>query len=135
MVSTAATAQLAALYGAYQRVLPKWTFPYVTLGVAAVFQSFAWMSGPIFLGHLTLLPRILVLWMFAAGEYLFMSPTMNIGVEVLGLEEPLLVVIYQVMTLIIFMIIDVFVFKNRFRAKHVVAFALLAITIYIVYMW
>ena len=109
MVS-AAYDQLNALIKIYETYFPKWTFPFIPLGIAAAFQSFAWMSGPYFLGHLSLLPRIFVLWLFALGEYSFMSPSMNAGVEVLKMSGPLLVVIYQVMTLIVFMIIDVFIF-------------------------
>lgn len=132
---TAATSQLKTLVQLYQKYLPWWTFPFLPLGIAAAFQSIAWMAGPIFFKHLTLIPRILVLWLFAAGEYTFMSPTMNAGVEVLGMSEPMLVTIYQVMTLIVFMLMDVFLFKKPFPFKYFVSFFLLALAVYIAYMW
>lgn len=134
-VGSAALPELRALVGAYARLLPMWTLPFAPLAVAALFQSFAWMSGPVFLPGLTLWPRVLVLLLFACGEYLFMSPTMNAGVEVLGMREPLLVVIYQVTTLVVFMLVDVFVFRKPFHAKYAVAFALLAGAVYVAYMW
>lgn len=129
--STAATGQLAALIRWYSRVLPLWTFPVVPLTVAAVFQSLAWLSGPILLDQMTLLPRIVILWLFAAGEYGFMSPSMNAAVEVLGFDEPTLVVIYQVVTLIVYTLVHILVFKKPFRPKYILAFALLAAAVYV----
>ena len=130
---SAAYDQLVSLYAAYCRFIPTWTFPYLPLAVAALFQSFAWMSGPIFLTSLSLVPRILVLLMFACGEYIFMSPAMNAGVEVLGISEPQLVVIYQVMTLMVFVAVNVLVFRKPFHAKYVLSFALLVLAVYVTY--
>jgi uncharacterized protein (DUF486 family) len=132
---SAAFGQLLEIWNVYKNILPTWTFPFLTLCIAAVFQSFAWMSGPIFLSSLSLVPRILVLWLFAAGEYIFMSITMNLGVEVLKMSEPLLVVVYQVMTLFVFMFIDIFVFKKEFRFKYFVSFVLLSLAVYVAYMF
>lgn len=135
MLTTAATHQLKYLITAYQKFLPLWTFPFLPLGIAAAFQSIAWMAGPIFFQNFSLIPRILILWLFAAGEYTFMSPTMNAGVEVLGMSEPLLVTIYQVMTLVIFMLMNIFIFKKPFPLKYAISFLLLALAVYIAYMW
>lgn len=134
-MNTAATLELTHIYNAYLTLLPSWTFPLLPLAIGAVFQSFAWMSGPIFLNSFTLLPRMLLLWMFAGGEYLFMSPSMNIGVEVLGMSEPMLVVLYQVVTLVVFVLINVFVFKRPFAFKYAVSFMLLAAAVFVAYMW
>lgn len=131
---TAATGQLRTLLSWYTSFLPLWTFPYVPLGIAAIFQSMAWLSGPIFLSNFTLIPRVLILWLFAAGEYGFMSPSMNAAAEVLGYPEPQLVVIYQVMTLIIFALVDIFLFKKEFKSKYFLAFALLAAAVYVTYL-
>lgn len=132
---SAAFNQLKWIIMQYQKFLPMWTFPFLPLGIAAMFQTMAWLSGPIFFKDLTLIPRILVLWCLALGEYLPMSVSMNAGVEVLGMSEPLLVVVYQVMTLIVFMIMDIFVFKKRFKPKYAVAFVLLSLAVYVAYMW
>jgi hypothetical protein len=77
---TASTKELQYLLNKYTRILPIETFPFVPFIIAAIFQSLAWMSGPIFLNKYSLTPRILILLLFAAGEYLFMSPAMNAGV-------------------------------------------------------
>jgi uncharacterized protein (DUF486 family) len=131
---TAATKELRQLLQTYLSVFPKWTFPVLPLMIAATFQSMAWMSGPIFLRNFSLWPRILVLWLFAAGEYTFMSPTMNAGVEVLNMNEPFLVTIYQIVTLLVFIFVDIFIFKRNFEFKYYICFALLAAAAYVAYM-
>lgn len=131
--TSAATPQLRALLRAYARVLPRWTFPYVPFAVAAVAQVFAWFGGR-FLGGLTLGPRVLLLWLFALGEYGVMSPAMNAATELLGHSEPRLVVWYHAITLAVFMVINVLVFRNPFRWRHVLAFALLAAAVYVAHL-
>jgi uncharacterized protein (DUF486 family) len=74
------------------------------------------------------------MWLLAGGEYLFMMPAMNAGIEVLGMREPFLVVIYQVITLIVFMFVDLFVFKKEFKLKYLIAFALLGLAVMVVYL-
>jgi uncharacterized protein (DUF486 family) len=132
---SAAYDQLFGLLATYKSVLPLWTFPYLPLTIAAAFQSLAWLSGPILLSSLTLGPRMLVLIAFACGEYLFMSPSMNAAVEVLGMPEPMLVIIYQVLTLVVYAIIHVTVFKKKFHLKYVVSFTLLACAVYVAHAW
>jgi uncharacterized protein len=131
---TASTSQLRSLLKLYQKAFPLWTFPLIPLFVAAVFQSMAWLSGPIFLSNLTLMPRIMVLWLFALGEYMFMSPSMNAAVEVLGMSEALLVVIYQVMTLVVFIFMNIFVFRKPMHYKYIISFVFLTFAVYIAYM-
>jgi uncharacterized protein (DUF486 family) len=104
------------------------------LSIGAAFQVFAWFGGSFF-GHLTAIPRVLALWGFALGEYSFMSPAMNAGVEVLGMSESLLVVIYQVITLVVFTIINTTVFGNPFEFKYLVSYVLLSAAVYVAYMW
>ncbi len=135
VLHTKATAELKHLISLYTKILPIWTFPFIPLIIAAFFQSFAWVSGPNLFQNLSLLPRLLMMLLFASGEYLFMMPTMNAGMEIFGMREALLVVIYQITTLIVFMIVDLFVFKKPFKIKYAVAFFLVALAIYIVYMF
>jgi uncharacterized protein (DUF486 family) len=134
MVS-AAYNQLVGLIDFYKKFLPISTFPYIPLLLAAGFQSMAWMAGPIYLENLKLIPRVAFLLLFAVGEYSFMSPTMNAAVEVLKMAEPYLVVIYQVITLIVFMFMNVFVFKKPFQKKYVISSLLLAGAVYVAYMY
>ena len=132
---TAATDQLSSLIKLYSKVFPIWTFPFIPLTIAAVFQSLAWLSGPNLFQNFSLAPRLLIMWLLAGGEYLFMMPTMNAGVELFNMREPHLVVIYQVITLIVFMVIDLFVFKKEFHIKYLISFVLLALAVITVYLW
>jgi uncharacterized protein (DUF486 family) len=119
---------------AYKALLPIKTFPWIPLTIAAFFQVFAWTSGSTLLGHLSLVPRILILWLYAGGEYMFMSPSINAGVEVLGMSESLLVVIYQVVTLVVFMFVNTAIYKNPFKWNYAASFALLAGAVYMAYL-
>ena len=132
---TAATSQLKSLLDLYNKILPKWSFPYFPLTIAAFFQSLAWMSGPNLFQSVSLAPRMLIMWLLAGGEYLFMMPSMNASIELLNLHEPYLVVIYQVITLVVFMLVDLFIFKKPFHIKYVISFILLALAIMVTYLW
>ena len=134
VLHTKATEELKKLVEIYIKILPIWTFPFIPLIIAAFFQSLAWMSGPNLFQNLSLLPRLLMMLLFASGEYLFMMPAMNASIEIFGMRVALLVVIYQITTLTVFMIVELFVFKKPFKLKYVVAFFLLALAIYVVYM-
>jgi uncharacterized protein (DUF486 family) len=127
---TEATSQLKYLLNLYYKILPKWSFPYIPFIIAAFFQSLAWMAGPIFLNNLELKRRMFVLLMFAAVEYLFMSPTMNAGVEILGLEEPHLVIEYHITTLFVFIIVNIFLFKKGFKSKYALSFIFGGLAVY-----
>jgi uncharacterized protein (DUF486 family) len=129
---SAARQQLANYIKYYSKILPIKTFPLVPFIIAAIFQVFAWFGGR-FLGHLTLFPRVLVLWLFAGLEYLWQSPAMNAAHEILGIPENVLIVLYNVATLVVFVIISITIFKNKFNWKNVLAIILLVISVLLVY--
>lgn len=79
-------------------------------------------------------PRVLVLWLFAGGEYSFMSPAMNAAQEILGMSENVLIVMYHAATLIVFMLVSIIVFKNEFTWRHATAIFLLFASVMVVYM-
>lgn len=135
MLQTAATAEMQSLINAYKSIFPIWSFPFLPLAIAAFFQSLAWLSGPTLFTNFSLWPRLLILWLMAGGEYLFMSPAMNASVEILGMKEPALVVIYQIITLIVFMVVNMFVFKKPFAMKYLVSFIFLSLAFYVAYLW
>lgn len=124
MTKTAATQQLRLLVDFYHRFLPRWAFPAVPFVLAALFQVFAWFGGR-YLAGLSLVPRVLVLWLFALGEYSFMSPAMNASQEILGVQEHVLIVMYNVATLVVFALVSIFVFKNKLTWRHLLAMLLL----------
>lgn len=133
MPPSAARQQLEALVGLYLKVLPRWSFPAVPFAVAALFQVFAWFGGR-FLGPLSLGPRVLVLWLFAGGEYLFMSPAMNAAQEVFGISENALIVMYHVATFIVFLLVSLLVFRNELTWRHALAFLLLGASVAVLYL-
>jgi uncharacterized protein (DUF486 family) len=130
MIQTDATPELKYIFDNYFKIFPKSSFPYIPFIIAAIFQSFAWASGPIFLNKLTLLPRMIILILFADGEYMFMSPTMNAGVELYSMNEAELVTEYHVTTLIVFILVDIYVFKKRFEKKYLSAFIFAGLAVY-----
>jgi hypothetical protein len=132
--TTAATAELKSLINTYTKFLPIQTFPVIPLMIAAFFQCLAWMSGPNLFYNYSLLPRLGIMWLFAGGEYLFMMPAMNASIEVLNKHEPLLVVIYQVITLVMFIFVNVFIFKKGFQLKYLISFIFLGLAVFVAYM-
>ncbi len=132
--STASTAELRSLINIYTKFLPIQTFPFIPLTIAAFFQCLAWMSGPNLFYNYSLLPRLGIMWLLAGGEYLFMMPAMNASIEVLKNHEPLLVVIYQVITLIVFIFVNVFIFKKGFQLKYLISFIFLGLAVFVAYM-
>jgi uncharacterized protein (DUF486 family) len=131
---TASTNELQFFIDIYKKILPIQTFPFIPLIIAAFFQSLAWMSGPSLFYNYSLLPRLGIMWLLAGGEYLFMMPAMNASIEVLNKHEPLLVVIYQVITLIVFIFVNVFIFKKGFQLKYLISFVLLGLAVFVAYL-
>ncbi len=129
-MESASTSQLRKMLNIYNKILPSKTFPYVPFIIAAFFQSMAWVSGPIFLNNFKLVSRTLILMSFAFGEYLFMSPAMNAGVEILNMKEPQLVITYHVTTLFVFIFVNIFIFKKTFEMKYVLASIFSGLSIY-----
>jgi uncharacterized protein (DUF486 family) len=130
-MTTASTQQLKYLLDIYNRFLPSVSFPYIPFILGAFFQSLAWVSGPIFLKNFTLLPRMAILILFAMGEYIFMSPAMNAGVELLGMTEPQLVIQYHTTTLFVFIFVNIFLFKKAFELKYLFAFLFGGLSVYL----
>jgi uncharacterized protein (DUF486 family) len=135
ILHTASTNELKYLLDSYLKILPMWTFPFIPLFIAAFFQSLAWMSGPNLFQNFTLIPRLLIMLLLAGGEYLFMMPAMNAGIELLNMREAYLVVIYQVITIIVFINVDLFIFKKPFHIKYLISFILLIFAVMVVYLW
>ena len=96
-----------------------------------IFMTFAWY------GHLKikalqniddkgLFAVILVSWSIAFFEYCFMIPANRIGLQ--------LKVIQEVITLVVFTAVSLFVFKTgTFRANHLIGFIFLVLAVYFVF--
>jgi uncharacterized protein (DUF486 family) len=64
-----------------------------------------------------------------------MMPAMNAGIELLNMREAYLVVIYQVITIIVFINVDLFIFKKPFHIKYLISFIFLILAVMVVYLW
>jgi uncharacterized protein (DUF486 family) len=73
---------------------------------------------------------MIILILFAVGEYTFMSPTMNAGVELYNMKESELVTEYHVTTLIVFMFINIFIFRRKFEMKFLFAFIFAGLAVF-----
>ena len=73
---------------------------------------------------------MIILILFAVGEYTFMSPTMNAGVELYNMKEAELVTEYHVTTLIVFILVNIYVFKKSFETKYLYAFIFAGLAVY-----
>lgn len=132
MTQTAAYPQLQKLVSMYSKVLPTWTWPWVSLALAAVTQFFAWFGGS-YLFPGTILPlRVLGLWLIAAIEYMILIPGIGASVEVLKISESTLAVIIHAFQLVAFFILNRFTLKANFTLKHAIAFALMIVAVFIV---
>lgn len=79
---------------------------------------------------------ILISWGIALFEYLFQVPANRLGFSGNGGPFSLvqLKVIQEVITLLVFMVFTLLVFKTEtFRANHLIAFALLVLAVYFMF--
>jgi uncharacterized protein (DUF486 family) len=86
--------------------------------------------------NLGLVSIILISWGIALFEYSFQVPANRIGFEGDGGPFSLfqLKVVQEVITLIVFTVFALLVFKNEtFRMNHLIAFAFLVLAVYFVF--
>lgn len=117
---------------------------FATIGllvISNIFMTFAWY------GHLKLrefkwfesLPLIIIIlisWGIALFEYLFQVPANRIGFRENGGPFTLLQlkVIQEVITLVVFTVFSLTVFKNEtFRWNHLVGFLFLVLAVYFIF--
>ncbi|MBR6438856.1 MAG: DMT family protein [Bacteroidales bacterium] len=116
----------------------KGLYTILMLVISNVFMTFAWY-GNIKLSEMGIIkdwPLILIIlasWGVALFEYSFMVPANRIGSEVNGGPFNLvqLKVIQEVVSLIVFMIITIKVFKmGQFSWNHMIAFCFMVLAVY-----
>jgi len=106
-----------------------------------VFMTFAWYGHLKFKGlkwfeHLPLIIVILISWGIALFEYFFQVPANRIGYKENGGPFSLmeLKVIQEVITLVVFTLFSLLVFKNEtFRWNHAVGFIFLILAVYFIF--
>lgn len=116
----------------------------MTIGLLVLsntFMVFAWYGHLKFsewkwFSKLGLISIILISWAIALFEYMFQVPANRIGYKENGGPFSLieLKVIQEIITLLVFAIFTLFVFKTEtFRVNHVIAFVLLVLAVYFMF--
>jgi len=124
------------------------TFNYMktfyTIGLLALsntFMTFAWYGHLKFkefkwFETLPLVGVVLISWGIALFEYFFQVPANRIGYKENGGPFTLveLKVIQEVITLLVFMIFSLLLFKNEtFRLNHIIGFIFLVLAVYFIF--
>ncbi len=117
---------------------------FYTIGLLALsntFMTFAWYGHLKFkemkwFETLPLVGVVLISWGIALFEYFFQVPANRIGYKENGGPFTLveLKVIQEVITLLVFMIFSLLLFKNEtFRLNHIIGFIFLVLAVYFIF--
>ena len=98
--------------------------PIVMLVISNTFMTFAWY-GHLKFPHAVLWVVILASWGIAFFEYCFAVPANRIGIKYFSLAE--LKTIQEVITLLVFFVIAVFVFGEKPTFHHFIGFTLIGV--------
>lgn len=119
----------------------KGLYTILLLIISNIFMTFAWY-GNLKLSEMKVIsdwPLILIIvcsWGLAFFEYSFMIPANRIGSMIHGGPFSLvqLKVIQEVVSLTVFMIISMTIFKNEtFRLNHLIGFGFLVLAVYFIF--
>ena len=119
--------QLNKLVNYYSKILPANSFPWVILSLAASAQFFAWFGGPYFFPDASMTKKILSSWGFALIQLIFLVPGINVSVKLLGYSESYLSIIFHVIGIIAFIVLNRYTLKSEFNKKHAIAFVFIII--------
>ncbi|MBS4061761.1 MAG: DMT family protein [Bacteroidetes bacterium] len=113
----------------------------VLLILSNVFMTFAWYGHLKFkdlkgFDQLGIMWIVLISWSIALFEYMFQVPANRIGYQGNGGPFSLmeLKVMQEVITLSVFMVFSLLVFKNEtFRLNHLIGFVFLVLAVYFIF--
>lgn len=111
----------------YTKIFPKNSYPWIMLTLAAAAQFFAWFGGPYFFPDATMTKKILTSWGFALIQLIFLVPGINVSVKLLGYSESYLSIIFHVIGIIAFIVLNRYTLKSEFNKKHALAFVFIII--------
>ena len=131
MSNTHNTESLNSILNLYTKFLPKNTYPWVMLTLAAAAQFFAWFGGAYFFPKASMKKKILSSWIFAFVQLAFLVPAICVSVGLLNYSESYLSVVFHAIGLIAFVIINKYTLKSPFNKKHAIAFILIIIAVVI----
>ncbi|MDP2176567.1 MAG: DMT family protein [Bacteroidota bacterium] len=100
------------------------------LVVSNVFMTFAWY-GHLKFQHVALWKVILISWLIAFVEYLFMVPANRIG-KLEGMNGYQLKIIQESITIVVFIIFAVYYLKEPLKWNHIVGFVLLFFSVFFI---
>ena len=132
MKDSSAHKEFLFLIETYEKLLPRWTFPYVGFTLAGMIVFVAWFGGRVLFPTFTLIPRILSLWSIALLEYIVLIPTIGASVEILEIPESTLAVLIHAAQLAMFFLLNNFLLKSVFTLRHAFAFSLMIFAIFLV---
>jgi uncharacterized protein (DUF486 family) len=125
------TPQLNNILNKYSNLLPRGSFPWVMLTLAAAAQFFAWFGGAYFFPGASMIKKILSSWGFALIQLAFLVPGINISVSLLNYSESYLSLIFHVIGIIAFVILNRYTLKSPFNKIHCIAFVFIIIGVII----
>ena len=129
---SAAYPQLKAIIDTYSQILPRATYPWITLSFAACAVFFSWFGGNYLFHESALLPRMFFSWLITALEYSFLLPGIGGSVEVLGYSQNSLAIIVHALQLVAYTILNRFTTKYPFTWRHAIAFPLMLVAVLLV---
>ena len=104
--------------------------PIFMLAVASIIITFAWYFH-LKIENLTVFSAILMSWAIALFEYAIAIPAIRMGSKVFSLPE--LETIRIALTLILFVVVVTFVFKQRLSVQHLLGFGLITVGAFFVF--
>ena len=124
--------ELNSIVNFYSQYLPRSTYPWVMMTLAACCVFFSWFGGKYLFPTAKLVPRMFYSWLFTAIEYLFLLPGIGGSVEILGMSQNSLAIILHAIQIGVYMIFNKFTTKFPFTWKHAISFPMMVIAVLII---
>lgn len=102
----------------------------ILLLISNVFMTFAWY-GHLKFKEVALWKVILIAWLIAFFEYIFMVPANRLGYEQFNAAQ--LKTIQEIITLVVFGFFSVLYLKEEFRWNYAVGFAFLILAAFFIF--
>lgn len=117
--------QLNKIVDYYTKFLPRNSFPWVILFLAACAQFFAWYGAGYFFPNVSIQKRTLYSWLMAFVEFNILIPGIGASVTIIGQSETFLNILYHAFGLTAFFILNKITLKAPFNKRHLIAFILM----------
>lgn len=109
--------------------------PFILGFLASIFQVLAWYAHTKLSDSYSMIQIILISWLFAFFEFIFLIPAINIA-NYDKREQKLDLVMFTVYNIVcfffVFSLFNSLVLKNSFHCKYLVAFFLMSLSVWII---